>query len=712
MVAVRTRESLRWLGPLPIWGRPTPVGLRIGSEVQAGQPAILRFDHDEFMEEYLATLNSEPERLGEWLARPETWRAPMASPRKASGEAGEPSSVAFLINKTRRLTEELKVARRGGAGRSINLRPLKNGAKRAVRAPERGEAPLKLFQSTHKRHYLVSASLISTEAGLPDCTPDIRRREKVGFVVRRLLPPPGAEAGEVALAQWDEYAFVAAAQGGRWHRVGAHGAATTEVVVPAEERLPLFPVGFSNSCRGERRLHTGVIPVNRREAWMGAPVEGGLAADGVAGVAAPQRPLAAALFQADVVAPWRMLLERAEVKKNAAARAFPNFDADAAALAEDLKRLRRTARDEIQTGSWYVLLDFARFLEAHLPAIWRVLTGEAVVETLADDEQALVALLNATRLPIDLAGAIVTYPLWYWSGGAGWLLRPPAAQPRYTWWHLKWTLAQALVAARAEEAGLEAVESLFTRYTDAGEPAEIDRNWPGFLFPLADPEFDAPIPALDDSELEALAGLERAQAALESLAAKVEALLAPDGGGSIDSVPPGDGREGWFVVRCVYERPNCGPLFPALVSAPTQPFQLAPFFDPDAPARPVRIPMPLDISPAGLRKYQKNTGFVISDMLCGKIKKIRQLSLGDLVLSVLPWPFHKDLPDMDKSGPCKDGGGVGLGMVCSLSIPIVTLCALILMMIVVALFDLVFRWIPYLFTCLPIPGLKGKKGEG
>ena len=47
-------------------------------------------------------------------------------------------------------------------------------------------------------------------------------------------------------------------------------------------------------------------------------------------------------------------------------------------------------------------------------------------------------------------------------------------------------------------------------------------------------------------------------------------------------------------------------------------------------------------------------------------------------------------------------------MICSLSIPIITLCALVLMMIMVALFDLFFRWIPYLFVCLPIPGFKGK----
>jgi hypothetical protein len=48
-------------------------------------------------------------------------------------------------------------------------------------------------------------------------------------------------------------------------------------------------------------------------------------------------------------------------------------------------------------------------------------------------------------------------------------------------------------------------------------------------------------------------------------------------------------------------------------------------------------------------------------------------------------------------------------MFCSLSIPIVTICALILLIIIVSLFDLFFRWLPYLFLCLPIPGFKGKR---
>ena len=44
----------------------------------------------------------------------------------------------------------------------------------------------------------------------------------------------------------------------------------------------------------------------------------------------------------------------------------------------------------------------------------------------------------------------------------------------------------------------------------------------------------------------------------------------------------------------------------------------------------------------------------------------------------------------------------------SLSIPIVTLCAMILLIIMVALFDMFFRWIPYLFVAIPVPGLRAK----
>ena len=81
----------------------------------------------------------------------------------------------------------------------------------------------------------------------------------------------------------------------------------------------------------------------------------------------------------------------------------------------------------------------------------------------------------------------------------------------------------------------------------------------------------------------------------------------------------------------------------------------------------------------------------------------------DLVLQVLPWPLHKDI-DTGDGGGCKSGSpSIDIGMICSLSIPIVTLCALILLMIIVGLLDFIFRWLPFLVFCFPVPKLKGKQ---
>jgi hypothetical protein len=569
------------------------------------------------------------------------------------------------------------------------------------------------------------------EPGLPDCEPELSRREKASFVLRRVMPPE--ENAGAPLSQWDEYAFIPSTRGNAWRRIGRYESSPTRTLIAGEEQLPMFPVTFDSHCGYNRRLLNGTIPVSRREQWVGAALGGDVGAVETTSLDVG-KSLPAMLFQTDVVAPWKLLLEQAEFKKAAANNNITNFGINTTATANDRQRLLLTAHDELQTGSWYVLLDFARFLQSHLPKIWQVLAGSATAETLDDDEFALLAVLKNTRLSWRLAFRILTGkretdPLtpaeqqlravlrFIDPGTTGvnvtaeqlsLALTVPTASARYKYSQVKWSLADALVSAASAEQGLESVDTTFTRFADIGRLLAVDSHWPDFLFPLADPDLEAPMLVVSATSLTGLSGLDRKQGAVDVLAEMIEALL-PAGEPAdelIDSVPVGGPHDVWFVIRCVYERPHCGPLFPAMVSAPTQRFLMAPFFDPDAPARPVRIPMPLDISPAGLRKYQKNTGFVISDMLCGKIKRIRQLTFGDLVLSVLPWPFHKDLPNVSDTGPC--GAPDNFGMICSLSIPIVTLVALILMMIMVALFDLFFRWIPYLFICLPIPGLKGK----
>jgi hypothetical protein len=697
---------------MPVWARPGPVGMRLGDKDRAAAPAILRFDHDDFIQEYITTVQNEPERLGEWIAQPETWRQPMSSPAPVKAEAPQVSTVAFLYDQT----HSLALARKPVLPDAVNLQAVKNRARQkplpTPPAISAEQLPLKLYQAGQKRHYLVSASLISEEPGLPDREPEPGRQEKVGFVIRRLLPAdddPAAAPGE-----WDEYAFFPGSPN-RWRRIGRHGSTPVRTLADGEERLPMFPVSYQNSCGQTRTLFNGSIPVSRREQWVGAELGAELGADGGSASAAPAAnaqpgsSLASLLFQADVAGPWKALLQQAERNKTAANKSFSNFDSDATAENDDRRRMLRSARDVLQTGSWYVLLDFASFLQRNLPGVWQVLEGGGESTALDAGERALVELLQSTTLSWELGVDIATYP-WFplysvrdSTVGAG------TVEKRYDLTHLQWNLAAALVAAAGAGTGLEAVETTFSRFGEDGSVRAVDADWPDFLFPLADPEHQPPVPAVPDAELGELTGAERMQAAVDALARMIDDLLpaAATADAVPDTVAPGDPRAAWFVVRCVYLRPCCGPLFPPLLSTATQKFQMAPFFDPDAPARPVRIPMPVDISPAGLRKYQKNTGFVISDMLCGKIRGIRRMTFADLVLSVLPWPFHKDLPDASATEPC-GGDDNRFGMICSLSIPIVTLCALILMMIMVALFDLFFRWIPYLIVCLPIPGLKAK----
>jgi hypothetical protein len=144
-----------------------------------------------------------------------------------------------------------------------------------------------------------------------------------------------------------------------------------------------------------------------------------------------------------------------------------------------------------------------------------------------------------------------------------------------------------------------------------------------------------------------------------------------------------------YLLRFVYERPQCEPPH-RYVSRPTESFELAAFLDPDAPARTIRIGLPLDVSIAGLRKFKKNVGFLISKELNKKLEGIKGQE--ELVL--------------DNKASNTDGASAS-GFICSFSLPIITLCAFILLMIIVILLNIVFWWIPLLKICFPLKAGKG-----
>jgi hypothetical protein len=139
-----------------------------------------------------------------------------------------------------------------------------------------------------------------------------------------------------------------------------------------------------------------------------------------------------------------------------------------------------------------------------------------------------------------------------------------------------------------------------------------------------------------------------------------------------------------YVVRCVYRRPACGPLHPDLLSDPSDEFAIATFFDLDAPARPIQVSLPIDTTIAGLRKAKKNVSFLISNQLRAQMDRVKD---GKAALK----------------GDMGSETEIDLGFLCSFSIPIITICALIVLMIFISLLNIIFWWLPFLRICFPIP---------
>jgi hypothetical protein len=515
--------------------------------------------------------------------------------------------------------------------------------------------------------------------------------------------PDGATAPSADADDWDECAFIPSQSGATWRRVKDAGARADRVVA-GEERLSLFSLAFDETPDRKRRMFGGVIPVGRREAYLATR----LAADPSAGTSGggasdiePAPDPRRLLFQMKVTAPWNNLVEASYdeiVRFEKVKDAGKFFDNDPPDPSTDpiFATSATRAFEQAQTTSWYAVLDFERFLQSYVTPVHKVLTGALDRSALKSAELALLERLEQIVLSQPVEQALQT-------GGMS---------PEHT-------LRDALARLANTPSFADDLEAVNVPYNSAAKP---DPNWPTFVFPLASSLLansttlpNGPFPfTVAGQDLNGRAAsreetLTRVEDALTALADLVEAALPPADSVALPEinipVPTRlDAGAPWFVIRCVYERPNCGPIDPPVVSEPTRVFQMAGYFDPDAPARAVRIPMPIDITPAGLRKFPKGATLMISDMLCGQLKRIRQITLGDLVLSVLPWPFHKDLPKPDGTGPCADSIDF-----CSLSIPIVTLCALIFLIILVALFNIFFAWLPLLFFCFRISLSSGKK---
>lgn len=113
-------------------------------------------------------------------------------------------------------------------------------------------------------------------------------------------------------------------------------------------------------------------------------------------------------------------------------------------------------------------------------------------------------------------------------------------------------------------------------------------------------------------------------------------------------------------------------------------FRIAAWWDGDGPGTRITLP---DLSQ--LKKVKPNVSFemppAIANLLKSDMKKLA-----------------------DGEGSEDDTKGLELGWLCSFSIPIITLCAFIVLNIFLSLFDIIFRWMLFLKICIPIPKKKAE----
>src|SRR6185503_21365002 len=132
-----------------------------------------------------------------------------------------------------------------------------------------------------------------------------------------------------------------------------------------------------------RRLVAGLVPVGKREAYMGAGMK--QKAGDPQPVVEPQ-PISdprMILFWSGGTEPWKKLLEQAangsQMNKGAKIPDDPNAvpPPPLNLNADNTAKTVQLAREQIQTGSWYVLLNFANLLAEQTPRVWRLLKGQA-----------------------------------------------------------------------------------------------------------------------------------------------------------------------------------------------------------------------------------------------------------------------------------------------------------------------------------------------
>jgi hypothetical protein len=137
-----------------------------------------------------------------------------------------------------------------------------------------------------------------------------------------------------------------------------------------------------------------------------------------------------------------------------------------------------------------------------------------------------------------------------------------------------------------------------------------------------------------------------------------------------------------YLVRCFArlapDHPGCPPRI--IWSAPTPEFRVKAWYEgSDQP--PVTIELP---SPSQVRGLRPDIAFKAPPELQRFMDRLNLQGL------------------LDGSAQPRSGG-IDFGMICSFSLPLITLCAFIVLQLFLVLLNIVFFWLPFIRICLPFP---------
>lgn len=573
-------HPVRWNIPSPLWDRTVSASRtrsRRASAFRFGQPELLRFDNDAFIDEVQEVLSRDPDAVADFMVRSENWRT---------------SSDEWLQTPV----------------------PAVNDA-------------VKLYQPVQQRFYLATASLVCRTSGLPDRSVKAQNEERVACVLRRIVPAGDREAADMDVTDEMTFSELGWCGPGGWMPVPATG------VLTGEEEIPAFPLTY---------LVNGSLETFRSDAFRPRPYQG----DGAPGPVAPtlsRRPRRMRTVWAAMVPVGRR--DEFEISRVEGPATAPDVSGDDT-FSEDIRwqTLRATGllgliqvqnnaedtandlRSSLRDAVVYAVLDILEVLQrSGFENLLTAMQGESA--SLAEEEQDIINHLDDADL----------------ENGQDWL----------------W---------------------LFGRVLDNVNDA----------FQLQDAGIVLSATALSPEQLsDAVSNLGvKEGAAFRTL---LKALLDSNPAGSDERPPEAppvyeeiDGAR--YIVRFIYHRPNCPPYPARSVSHPSRQFSFASFYDPDGPVRPLRVALPANADPGTLRGAAKGVSFLFSKSLRQQMERMQEVTFTDL-----------------SDGEIDEGGGVSIGMICSLSIPIITICAMIVLFIIVSLLNIVFWWLPYFKICFPIP---------